>query len=53
MCKIRKPVEIGCMKFAGISNPVLCDHLEGWEVVGGKRKVQEGEDMHKPLSDSC
>ena len=27
---------------AGNPNLVLCENLEGWEGVGGRRKVQEG-----------
>ena len=37
----------------GSSNLVLCDNLEGWGGVGGGRKVQEGEDICVPMSDSC
>ena len=28
-------MEIGRVKFAEISNPVLCDSLEGWDMGGG------------------
>ena len=32
---------------------MLCDDLEGWEVVGGGREVQVGGDTCIPLADSC
>ena len=32
---------------------MLCDNLEGWDGVGGGRKVQEGGDMCVPVADSC
>ena len=32
---------------------VLCDHLEGWDGVGGGREVQEGGDIRMPRVDSC
>ena len=32
---------------------VLGDKLEGWDGVGGGRKVQEGGDIHIPVADSC
>ena len=35
------------------SNPVLCDHLEVWEGVGGEKEVQEGRDISTPMIDSC
>ena len=35
----------------------LCDNLEGWDGVGGGRKVQEGGDICMihggPVADSC
>ena len=37
---------------AGSSDLMLCDHLEGWDDVGDKRKFQEGEDMCIPMPDS-
>ena len=38
---------------AGSSNPVLCDNLEGWDEVGGRREVQAGGDICMPVADSC
>ena len=38
---------------AGSSNPVLCDNLEGRDGVGSGREIQEGGDVHIPMSDSC
>ena len=38
---------------AGSSNPVLCDNLEGWDGVGGRREIQEGGDICTPMADSC
>ena len=32
---------------------MLCDNLEGWDGVGGERKVQEGGDICIPMADSC
>ena len=32
---------------------LLCDNLEGWDVVGGGREVQEGGDICIPVADSC
>ena len=37
----------------GSSNPVLCDNLEGWDEVGGRREVQAGGDICMPVADSC
>ena len=37
---------------AGSSNPVLCDNLEGWDSVGGRKEVQKGGDIHIPMADS-
>ena len=34
------------------TNPMLCDHLEGWDGVGGRRGVQEGEDLCVSMADS-
>ena len=31
---------------------MLCDNLEGWDGVGGGRKVQEGGDMCILMTDS-
>ena len=31
---------------------MLCDDLEGWDVVGGGREVQEGGNMWIPMADS-
>ena len=31
----------------------LSDNLEGWDGVGGGRKVQEGGEMCIPTADSC
>ena len=31
----------------------LCDKLEGWDGVGGRREVQEGGDMCILMADSC
>ena len=38
---------------AGSSNPVLCDNLEGWDGVGGRREVQEGGEICLPVAGSC
>ena len=38
---------------AGRSNPMLCANLEGWEEVGGGRKLQEGGVIPIPMADSC
>ena len=35
------------------SNPVLCDNLEGWDGMGGRREVQEGGDICIPMAGSC
>ena len=32
---------------------VLCDHLEGWDEVGGGREVQKGGDIYRPMTYSC
>ena len=32
---------------------MFCDKLEGWDGVGGRREVQEGEDTCIPMADSC
>ena len=34
------------------SNPVLCDNLEGWDGVGGRREAQQGADICKLMADS-
>ena len=34
-------------------NLVLCDNLEGWDNVGGRKEVQGGGDICKPIADSC
>ena len=36
----------------GISNPALCDVLEGWDRVGGGKEVQERGDICIPMTDS-
>ena len=38
---------------SGSSNPALCDNLEGWDEVGGRREVQAGGDICMPAADSC
>ena len=38
---------------AGSSNPVLCDNIEEWDWVGGKREVEKGGYLHIPMADSC
>ena len=38
---------------AGITKPMLCDKIEGWDGQGGRRGFQEGEDIHRPNGDSC
>ena len=30
----------------------LCDHLEGWDGVGGGREAQETEDPHVAVADA-
>ena len=32
---------------------VLCDNLEGWDVVGGGKELQEGGDRCVPKADLC
>ena len=32
---------------------MLCDKLDGWEGVGGRREVPEGGDMCIPMAGSC
>ena len=32
---------------------MLCDNLEGWDGVGGGRKIQEGGDIPIVMADSC
>ena len=32
---------------------VICDDLEGWDGVEGRREVQEGRDVCIPMADSC
>ena len=32
---------------------VLCDNLEGWDVLGGGKEVQEGGDIRIPVADLC
>ena len=49
MCKIASG---NLLYDAGSPNPLLCDDLEGWDGVGGGRKVQQGEDMCIPMADS-
>ena len=34
-------------------NPILRDNLEGWDGMGGGRKVQGGRDICIPMADSC
>ena len=31
---------------------MLCDNLEGWDEVGGRRGVQQEMDLRTPLADS-
>ena len=31
---------------------MLCDNLEGWERVGGRKEVQDGGDICLPMADS-
>ena len=38
---------------AGSLNQVFWDSLEGWDGMGGGRKVQEGGDIRIPVADSC
>jgi len=33
--------------------PGLCDNLEGWDGVGGRREVQEAGDRCIPVADAC
>ena len=33
-------------------NPVLCDNLEGWDGMGGRREVQEGGGICILMADS-
>ena len=37
----------------GNPKPTLYDNLEGWDVGGGGREVQEGGDIYIPMADSC
>ena len=38
---------------SGISNLVLCVHLDGWDRVGGEREIKEGGNLCIPMADSC
>ena len=38
---------------AGNPNQVLCENLEGWDVEGGGREIQEGGDICRPMVNSC
>ena len=38
---------------AGSSNAVLCDNLEGWHGMRGRREVQEEGGIYIPMADSC
>ena len=33
--------------------PGLCNNLEGWDVEGEGKDVQEGGDIGRPMADSC
>ena len=37
---------------AGSSNPVLCDNLDKWDWVEGKREVEKGGYLYIPMADS-
>ena len=37
---------------AGSSNPVLCDNLDKWGWVEGKREVEKGGYLYIPMADS-
>ena len=32
---------------------MLCDNPEEWDGVGSRRELQEGGDIHIPVTDSC
>ena len=41
---------------AGSSNPALCDKLQDWDRVGGRREIQQGGEIYThtpPMADSC
>ena len=37
---------------AGNSKPVLCDNLDKWDWVEGKREVEKGGYLYRPMADS-
>ena len=37
----------------GNSNLVFSDNLDGWDGVGSEREVQEGGDIHIPMTNLC
>ena len=41
-----------CCYDAGDTNAVLCDNLEGWDLVRSGREFQEEGDMCMPMADS-
>ena len=51
ICKIDSQWKFACVTQE--FKPGLCNNLEGWERVGGGRKVQEEGDTCTPISDSC
>ena len=50
---VKQPASGNLLYDAGSSNLVLCDNLEGWDGVGGGRKVQEEGDRGISMADSC
>ena len=44
-------MEIFCLTQG--TQTALCNNLEGWEMVGGGRGVQEGGDICTPMASSC
>ena len=41
---------VGCLRELQLG---LCNNLEGWERVGGGRKVLKGGDICTPIANSC
>ena len=51
ICKIDSQWEFGI--WVRELKPGLCNNLEGWDVEGEGKDVQEGGDIGRPMADSC